>query len=650
LTAAARAAPPRAAPASSGAIGLAVVALVAVFASGLASSPWSCLPDPALGGDLAILTLLAAAFVPAATPSARLLLVGLLAAQLGLIATFLGALDGHLLFTDDHSTFFNRLHVLAARFPDLLYYDPSWNAGRLTTEVFPTGAVLLHLLAAPFLLVMPLADAYGPIVGTIAFVVCPLLVALAASLLGLGARSALVAGFFSLLPSLLVARWAFKYGAVPFVVVSHAAPLVYALALRVATDDRRWLAFASALVLVLSLALLWSGAVFLLTPVGLLAFLDRRGTLRGRARLAGVALVAAGLNAWWILEYVSHVPVFDFVSKADALGSTPPRSRGTVTLAASARALLAALQKTNPILLAFLPVAFLARESRGLVVRVSILAGVFVAIAVVGPQLKRHLELDRMALAASLCLAIAAAVAASHLWRSARRAGALAPAARGLVVATLLVTFLGARGYARNESVERFGVLGPEVEALVAEIRARSTGGRTYIAGFVLHEFSGGHAAALAPLAGVEMVAVEPSHRFWRFHPPLPPAFRDRWESVHRYLALLNVDLVVTKDREWREAFDRDPELERVWNGGRYALFRFRGSPRSWFLEGEGRLEAAPNRLRVTLATERVVLRYRYVPGLAATGGAVVEPATIEGIDWIAVRGTAGRTIDVGYP
>lgn len=400
------------------AVGLAAAGLAIVFSSGLTTSAWSSFPDPALGGDLLVFALLGAAFFPATTPPAALCAATLVAVQAALLASFLGTTEGKLLFTDDHSTFFYRLHILAARFPDLTYYDPGWNAGRLTTEVFPTGAILLYLVAAPFLAVWPLETAYNAVVGVTLFGVCPLLVVAAASLLGFDRRSRWVAGLLSLMPSLMVARWALKYGAVPFVLVSYASMLVYALARRLAIADRGAWPIGVGLALLLSAALLWSGAVFLLAPVGAAAFLDPRATGRGRLRLIALVVIVAAANAWWMLEYVRHVPVFDFVSKADALNEAPLVTKGEIGFGRSLEATWAILQKTSPILLALAPLALLERERRPIVLRLLGLALVFLVIAVLGPQVKRHLELDRMALAMALCLALTGSSALRVLWRA----------------------------------------------------------------------------------------------------------------------------------------------------------------------------------------------------------------------------------------
>lgn len=622
---------------------LAGAALFLWAVSGLGSSPWSFLPDPELASDLLWLVVLGAALVRPAPPSVSLCVGALVVAELALASEFFRIVGSEILFGDDHSSFLYRLHLLRERFPHLATYDTTWNAGVLTSDLMATGAVLLFLVGSPLFAWLPLDRAYNLVVAGILLGFVPWSVYLASRLLGLGRRTALVAGVFGLAPSLLLFRWSLKYGATPFVLASSLAPVVYASAQRTLRGDPSGRAAPLLFAVALWGCMFWSGSIFLLAPVGLALVLER-SSLRGRIRLASATAGALAASLWWLVDYVRVVPVATFLQYGTTTGAPPPAAHPW-SWSGTLRSAWAVLQMTNPFLLVFAPVAWLS-PTRGVATRLGALAGTYLAASVLGPQFARHLELDRMALPMSFFLAPVAALGIETAWREARSSVG-ARLGGGLAFAAVAVTLLASRGYLTNRSVERFSTAGPEIARLCEEIRSRTRGGRTYIAGFVLHDFAGGHAAALPYWTGVPMVAVEPIHRFWWYRDPLPLPYRREPGGLTRYLSLLNVDLVLAKDTSWRNRLAADPAFSLLWESGRYALFGFRDFPASWFLSGEGEVEASGGRLRARLRTPAAVLRFRWVEGLRAEPIGEVLRRDIGGLPWIELQAPLGQWVEI---
>ena len=624
--------------------GLALVAIA--IASNLSSSPWSFFPDQRLRvGALWFFLLAIVAFRPR-TPPVALAQTGLLVAGAVLAHQLLSTTGPHLLFSDDHSTFFYRLTILDRHFPDLATYNPGWNAGVLTTDILLTGAVLLYLLAAPlFAFVVP-EEGYNLLIAGLFAVILPWSLWASARLLGVGRRTSCAAGYLALGPSLLLYRWGLAYGTSPFVIVSFLTPLVYALAVRTLRADH-WLLWGALFGLIVNAIIFWSGSAFLILPMMLLLLAEptREHALARLSRLVAVAAVVLLLNSWWLVEYFQLIPLARFLSEGSITGAPAPPAHPT-GLGAALRTAWGILQKTNPLLLALTLVGLVGARDHA-TRRLTFLAGGFFLMASIGPQLARHLELDRMALPMSLCLTIPAAGGVRLLWSARSALGRTI--GRALVVVVLALTGLSAQTYWANESIERYTVLSPAVEELVMKIREESRGGRTYIAGFVLHDFSDGHAAGLQRLAGVPMVAVEPMHRYWWYREPVPETFR-RAGGFSDYLRLLNVDLVVTTRAASQERIASDGAFELLWEAGRYALFRFREFPGDWFLDGSGEVAEVPGGLRVRLDSGEAVLRFAYQPGLEAGDDTRIEPALVGGLPWIRLRAPRDHWVEVRLP
>ncbi|MEA2626934.1 MAG: hypothetical protein QOD06_2979 [Candidatus Binatota bacterium] len=635
-------------PRASVVVGVALAATALAVTPVVSGSAWAFLHDREVRALLLLAGAAATFFLPSRTPPVFLCVAAMIAAQLYLANGLISATGGHLLFSDDHSAFFYRLYLLHERFPDLAFYNPGWNGGTLVRELFMTGAVLLHLVALPLYPWMPLERAYDVTVAATVIVVLPWAVYAAARLLDPDVRLALVAAWLALAPSLLLYRWALAYGAVPFVASAYLTPLIYALALRAIRAERADWRFLLALAASLNLAMFWSGSAFMLAPVGVALLLEPRSGDRARAiaRLAGTAVVVLVLNYWWIEEYLRLVPIAEFL-KRGLHGSAAAQQ--AFSIEGSARLAWSIFIMTDAVLWVLVVTAAVARSAGGDLLRFVLLAMVYLGLAVFGPQLKRHLELDRMALPMALCLALPAAAGARALWRSSR-VGLAGAAGRGVLAALLAASLFAGRSFYRNEGIERFRALDENVEGLVRAVRRNTRGGRTYISGFVLHDFADGHASGLQRLTGVPMVAVDPVHRYWWYQEPLPPRFRQGAAGLHEYLRLFNVDLAITKDRDWRLRLSADPAFEEIWAGGQYKLFRFREFPASYFQSGSGEVEASLNRLRVRLDSGEAVLRFRWVDGLEISAGGSLEPARVKGIELIHVRGPSGRWLEVSFP
>ena len=65
------------------------------------------------------------------------------------------------LYRDDHPSFLFRIWIFSESFPQLIYYNPLWNGGKIATYVVASGATGPGLLFLPFLWIWPIEQIYS---------------------------------------------------------------------------------------------------------------------------------------------------------------------------------------------------------------------------------------------------------------------------------------------------------------------------------------------------------------------------------------------------------------------------------------------------------------------------------------------------------
>ncbi len=546
---------------------------------------------------------------------------------------------GELIFSDDHPSFFYRLQLLTDRFPFIPFYNPQWNGGYSAREFFATGALNIFFFLFPFLKLGSLnrPENYSLLIGIIPLVILPLSVFASCTVLRLGSVARAVAVVLSLAISLDFFEWFLRYGTLGFLTSLGLIPLVYAFSYRLLLGEeqlgRRGLI---ALLIVSTLCFFWTLSVAAFVPLGVysLAFaLRTRSWSRLKMALFFVALFLT-LNGAWLMTFVRESKVSRFVSSSHLPGAEKKQKSSFVADAKkSSKKLVELLTKMNPALLFLgVPGLFLLRERR---LRIAIALTLFwlLTLAAVGDVLKPQLELRRMSLVAAVILLLPSSVCLEALlsrpkdsFRAISRVMALAVAAGSLGI--LVLVPLNASAVYANRSDVLFHFAPRQVSLLADALKRYNSGGRALFLGFILHELGetgpghqdGGHIAPLALWSERELIASHYFHARWSSIDPIPDSFRARGrEGIEEFLDLMNVTEVITFRKEWFAYCQGDLSYVLRASLDRFHVFtRSRYTPTP-LIEGDAEIvEATPGKLVIRPKTERVVLKYRYLPALRA--------------------------------
>ena len=539
----------------------------------------------------------------------------LILVQILVSLAFLSHARGRLLFSDDHPSFLYRFLLLAEHFPDIPFYNPDWNMGYLAREFFPSGILNAFFLVSPVIAIFgpetlkEHPQLYSALIPYLFVIIIPLSVYAASKLMRFDGAVSVVAGIFSLAPTVAVFEWVLKYGTIGFCLSAGLIPLTMGLAVRISISDRAprwWQVFA---LLVLSFCVFtWSLSFLAFIPVSIYALWRYDYLLRWDrvGKILVFVMLFSIINGPWMTIFVQESNVLGFLKRDQLPGveltetqskqeskAHKPAKLDIDKVIAKLRGLLA---RFNPVILLLgLGGVFLLRRKRSIWVIGSSCLWLFF-IAAVGSFIKPQLELHRMSIPASYLLCIPSAAAVVYLLERA----SLNYNVSGLfwqffarLVQTLYVSFLlsllfspvyvSAINY-QNRGTEKFAFSGGDFEGLTAAISRYPKEGRVFFLGFILHELEartrtsqdGGHVAPIPHLTGREAIASEFYHTRWSAVDPIPEVFRKRGrDGVEEYLDLVNAKLVVTFLPEWSVYCASKPETYRLlWKGHRFFSIR----------------------------------------------------------------------------
>lgn len=600
-----------------------------VFFSDWLSRDYNLFQGPAIRGELILASIAAYLLITTKRGGIFYYLCYLSAALC--FGCFLVETDGRLLYTDDHSTFFYRLSLLKTNFPRIPFYNPLWNGGIDARDFFASGSLNIFLIFSPIIYLFDLSLTYNHIIGALLFLLLPLSLYLSVRIEGGSRLAGSLAGTLGLSTSLLWYRWALKYGTLGFLTASVLLPLNLVLARRLLTKELVTWRDALPLIVTFSLMLLWtpSGLVFL--PLGGAALLSARRLLKSRV-VIGTAFALLLLNLPWITLFWSVSKVSSFVqaesvsvskeqAEAHQTVTTTRHFRhrnGSVDLLKSLHILRDAAVTIHPLIL-FLGIpgiALLTRRSRTLFALVALW---LLFLGTVMVPIKPQLELDRMLLILAMILTIPTSFVLETLIREGERKGIVWRAAISLVLGFLLVGPITAGAVLRNRSVEQYRVASDEVTKLEEAIRAFGGAGRVLFSGCVVHELNEGHLAPLVLRTGHPLIASSFVHNLWHYTQVFPFEYiKENKSGIERYLDLYNVTAVFAHEPEWRRYFSSNEKYQEVWRGERFILYTRQTTP-SYLLEGEGEVMQQDNKVIVTPRSERLVLKFNYLPFLKSS-------------------------------
>lgn len=570
-------------------------------------------------------------------------------AQACALGLFLSVTDGRLIFSDDHPSFLYRLQLLRENFPDIPFYNPAWNAGYSAREFFPSGVLNIYALSWPLVHIVDLSTVSGALVYN--FIVPYLLLLLvpwtvwgAARLTGHGHTVAITAALLALSPTRSFYEFGLKFGTVPFALSAAMLPLALVLVVRIFRSGLRpsW-TLTSAAAVVATLVLSWHLIVIAFLPLAIWALWNfrswRQPSYIGRLLVfIGIVAAAHALSLVTLLREADLARLFT----RDSLPGTASGAEwdiGALISGAIRNARIAA-HKINPLLAVFaLPgLAVLRRPYRQV-----FSATIFwlLALASFGPDLKPQLELHRMAIPAAFLLTIPVAAVLVRALGSAKFLGAKGWGRRrqvsmALAIGMVFYTMVNAGFTWANRGGERFSLAPRDLPDLVQAVKDHGGPGRVFVSGFILHDYGahayntqdGGHIAPLAAFTGREFYASHYYHVYWSTVDPIPQSYRSRGaEGIEEFLDLINATSVLTFRREWTKYCRRQAGYREVWSSGRFHLFVRTHASNSYFAEGRGRVEVQDDGVIVFPQTPVSVVKFRYVPQLAASAGAELSPA-----------------------
>jgi hypothetical protein len=606
-----------------------------------------------VGGFLAVARRATRPAVPAAgrRPVTRaasrtaLALVPLLAVQALLVARFVHAVSGQLVFSDDHGSFLYRYHMLARAFPRLVSYDPWWNAGVVDDSAVGGGAAGVFLLTWPITHLVPLEAAYVWFVPVVAILAAPWSLFAAIRLLGLSRGAALAGGLLALAPEEHGFVWLLERGTLPAMLAAALVPLAFALAWRVLVlGDRRWATIAG-LAVVANLGSFWMLFPLMVAPGLVAAGLAGRVKARGLAVAAAVGAVLLLVNAGWILDFLQTREVGRLVQAAPSSQLGPPAIWG--------RLVDVVPMTENPVGLV-LGLAGLGLLSRRLRTPYAAMLAALALAAAIGPEVFPRLELLRLVIPLGFSLIPPAAQVVVRGIGAGRsgRGGVL-----GKVLAVALLLVMGVHlveVWARygNQSHRRVGVMPPVTRELTHWLRSQTApGGRVLFAGRVVHQY-GGHIAYLQPLTGQPMYAASYYHGDWGGG-TIPSALMTDAEALRRRLDLLNVRYVVVdaSDAAWWRHLPRHSWLTLRADLAGVAVYETDIAP-TYLIGARGTVAFDYNRLQIQLdaPADSVTLKFRWVDGLAATPPLPIRPRQVApGLSFIEVEPRGISRFEIRY-
>lgn len=649
------------------------IGLIALYISDWVTRPWGLFKGGAVRGELFVGFILSYLLIKKGQAIRFFTLWPLIVVAL-LVWSFKIASNGSLLFSDDHAMFLFRLKLLKENFPNIPFWSPLWNAGFDARDFFATGALNFFLLFSPLIYLFNVEQVYSFIVATLLWVITPLSVFSASRLLSLSKKGSAIATTLAVCSSLFWYRWCLKYGTVGFITSTALFPLVFAISVRLLhTESPKWRTIIT-FALISSLMLLWSPSGLALIPVAALA-LTRAPTLIFSKRHVLTALLILAINLPWMAimwrvsnlghflnseQTASVAPPTPVANEGDRGNVTaplpqPPPNNGTIYRHGRGQFnLKKALNNwhnnsnsLNPLILILAIPAIISFPGLGKRYLVSTLVWL-VGLGTVGVSIKPQLELDRMVVIASILATIPIGHLIAQAILSANR-GTTWRLSAATICSFLIISPFAATSIVLNRSDDTYSFMSNEAIQLRDVIANNTAGGRAFFSGCVLHELSGGHLAPLAIWTNIPMYATSYAHNIWWYTQPIPQNQLQRGDQgVRDFLDGINATLVLAHEPAWIEYLQKRPaEYQQIWRGESFFAFKRINYTSNYTLNGSlSDVKFTTNSATFTTLSEALILKFRYLPFLKASGCKVAPAPSSLGFDLISLSGcTPGASV-----
>lgn len=558
-----------------------------------------------------------------------LLLAALVYYQYKSAASFMKHTGG-IIYQFDHPAFMMRLYAFRETFPQWIYYNPFWNAGRAAPFILASGISSMGIVLYPFWVLGDILQVYTPVLALTFLVLVPLIAMGSVRLLGGRAVAVAAAGLFGLGVSQTAFKWAIHFGTIGASFAGVFLLPVVALLYRILWGRRPRARHAVLLIGAACLYLVWPPSAVMAIPL-LPALLLGTPRLRSRRRLGLLALAAAGVllfmlpYAWQIIQYADPAGFAEM--KTVQAGWWQALTQGWKTLGAHVR-------EAHPLLVFFGVAGIWFWPGRHLRWFAGVLLAGMVLIAGWGEVWKPQFQLAR-----TVIPLLYVAIAPASLWveRLIRSPKTYLAPLKAALCALLILGGDSVYRWHRNRGGAPFRGMDPENHELAHWIRTSvPEGGRVMFAGPTVHGYGRAQVSFLPVLAGREMMACD----YYNFSPKRveydypPRAFRANDQTMLEFMELYNVTHVITYRPNWVRYYDGLPEYyERVHTFGVNAnkhIWRVRREP-AVLLRGQGEVQAGINRLTVIPApgATDLVLRYHWEDRLTVEPPAVIQPLQV---------------------
>ncbi len=622
--------------------------LVLVFFSDWLCRPYSYFQGPTVRGEIILGVLPFLVIKNRVSPFFwKLCLISTIIIGVG---AFLSQSAGRLLFSDDHSTFIYRLSLLKDNFPRIPFYYPLWNGGIDARDFFATGALNIFFLASPIIYLTSLFDSYNYIVLGITFILLPLSLYYTAKLEEADEPIPAITAIVGLTSGLIWYKWAFKYGTMGFITTSALIPLNLSLALKLIDPDKnlsRWQ--FTIFILSMTLMLFWSPSALVFFPLGVIFVTRIKSTLRTlrKPQFWFASLLLICINAPWMgmmwsvsnvgkflkAENASHgvnyqqgelqisdIDTLQAQSSSQSQQAAFRHKSGGFNIKKSLKVVRETAISTNPLLLFLaLPGLFLQKRNstRWLIGCTSIWLFFLGSILV---PVKPQLELDRMLVVMSLCLALPTATALKVLFE--KSVGGMNTVLPALAFGFLLVGPFETGSMLSNRTLEQYHLADKPLYEVANAIQEHGGAGRIAFSGFILHELNEGHLAPLSAMTGKPLMASSQFHNLWKYTQIVPKDYLVKdIKGIEEYFDTYNVSAVFAHERWWRQKFTENPDkYQLVWKNGHFMLFKRLAFRDNYFFSGKGSFIAQDsNSFRVRVESPEAVLKFNYLPFLRSS-------------------------------
>ena len=563
---------------------------------------------------------------------------------------FFDATGGAPIYRDDHPAFMLRFTIFAETFPQILYYNPWWNGGKVTSYLVTSGSIGPGVFFWPFWEWGDMQKVYSPVLFAYTCVITPLIALLSVRLMGGSWSAAVITSMLCLCTSRYYVLWILHYGTVGFTFSMPWLLLASAAIYRVLWLDA--LDWYTAVILIASsfFFLAWGAAA----PMGLpLAFAVLMSAKQLNLRKT-YFLAACGFVIALLLLPCLHA-IFNHSRVADLAASESARLSFEALFVDGGANLVERLRNGHPLILFFGILGVFFLRAPGIRLFYGTMVAIFLLEVSVFGQIKPQMELKRAAVPMFL---IAAVPAGFWLDRLFTMRVTQAYGLQSFVAVLLVFGAWNLRDFYTGECLERFKPRQGYMDEFAAWIEKNVPDqARLAFAGPTRHAYSGAHVPMLPVETGREMMAVD----YYSFSEKLvpydfPPA---PWGRTTRgtidYYRMYGVSHIVCYDERLLSFYRRTPDaFQEVFEFGserNFVVFSLANSDANRFQVGAGQVDSYINRLDVELEPgEKHVLRYHWDDDLEVSGKAeLFREQVAEDIYFIGIRSNGEKKVTISY-